>query len=50
LSRVVTAELVHLGVPQSEIAAQGLGDTRPRVPSATAMRETQNRRAEIFRR
>ena len=49
-ARVVAAALVRLGVPQSEIAVQGLGDTRPLVPTAAGVREPQNRRVEIILR
>ena len=47
-ARTVAAELVRLGVPQSEIAVQGFGDTRPLVPTAAGVREPQNRRVEII--
>ncbi len=49
-ARTVAAELVRLGVPQSEIAVQGFGDTRPLVPTAAGVREPQNRRVEIILR
>ena len=49
-ARVVAAELVRLGVPQSEIAVQGFGDTRPLVATAAGVREPQNRRVEIVLR
>jgi outer membrane protein OmpA-like peptidoglycan-associated protein len=43
----VAAELVRLGVPQSQIAVEGFGYTRPLVPTAAGVREPQNRRVEI---
>jgi OOP family OmpA-OmpF porin len=43
----VSAELVRLGVPQSEIAVFAYGDTHPLVPTAAGVREPQNRRVEI---
>ncbi len=49
-ARAVASELVRLGVPQSEIAVQGFGDTRPLVPTAAGVREPQNRRVEIILR
>jgi len=49
-ARAVAAELVRLGVPQSEIAVQGFGDTRPLVATAAGVREPQNRRVEIILR
>ena len=49
-ARAVAAELVRLGVPQSEIAVEGFGDTRPLVPTAAGVREPQNRRVEIILR
>lgn len=44
----VAAELVKDGVPQSEIVAQGFGDTKLLVPTAAGVREPQNRRVEII--
>ena len=44
----VAAELVHDGVPQNEIVAQGFGDTHLLVPTAANVREPQNRRVEII--
>ncbi len=49
-ARAVAAELVRHGVPQSEIAVQGFGDTRPLVQTAAGVREPQNRRVEIILR
>jgi outer membrane protein OmpA-like peptidoglycan-associated protein len=49
-ARAVAAELVRRGVPQSEIAVQGFGDTRPLVPTQAGVREPQNRRVEIILR
>ncbi len=49
-ARVVAAELIRLGVPQSEIAVQGFGDTRPLIATAAGVREPQNRRVEIILR
>jgi len=43
----VAAELVRLGVPKNEIAITAYGDTKPLVPTAPGVRETQNRRVEI---
>jgi OmpA-OmpF porin, OOP family len=43
----VAAELVRLGVPQSEIGIMAYGDTHPLVPTAAGVREPQNRRVEI---
>ena len=47
-ARAVEAELVRDGVPQSEIAIQGFGETHPLVPTANGVREPQNRRVEII--
>jgi outer membrane protein OmpA-like peptidoglycan-associated protein len=47
-ARAVAAELVKDGVPQSEIAIHGFGETHPLVPTATEVREPQNRRVEII--
>jgi OOP family OmpA-OmpF porin len=44
----VAAELVRDGVPESEITAQGFGDTKLLVPTAAGVREPQNRRVEII--
>ena len=46
----VAGELVRRGVPQAEIAVQGLGETRPLVPTQAGVREPQNRRVEIILR
>ena len=43
----VAAELVRLGVPQSEISVMAYGDTHPLVQTAAGVREPQNRRVEI---
>ena len=47
-AQTVAAELVRRGVPQSEIAIEAFGDTRPLVPTAPGVREPQNRRVEII--
>ena len=44
----VEAELIRDGVPKSEIAIQGFGETHPLVPTAQGVREPQNRRVEII--
>jgi len=44
----VEAELVKDGVPQSEIAIHGYGESNPLVPTAKGVREPQNRRVEII--
>jgi len=49
-ARAVAGELVRHGVPQAEIAIQGLGDTHPLVPTQAGVREPQNRRVEIVLR
>ena len=46
----VAAELVRDGVPRSEIAIRGFGETHPLVPTAQGVREPQNRRVEIILR
>ena len=43
----VAAELVRLGVPQSGISVTAFGDTKPIVPTASGVREPQNRNVEI---
>jgi len=43
----VQSELVHDGVPASEIAIHGYGESNPLVPTAPGVREPQNRRVEI---
>ena len=43
----VRAELVRLGVNDSEIVTQALGETDPLVPTPDGVREPQNRRVEI---
>jgi OOP family OmpA-OmpF porin len=49
-AQTVAAELVRLGVPQTEINILAFGDTRPLVPTAAGVREPQNRRVEIILR
>jgi OOP family OmpA-OmpF porin len=49
-ARAVAAELVRHGVAQAAIDIQGLGDTRPLVPTSAGVREPQNRRVEIVLR
>ena len=44
----VAAELVHDGVPRSEIGIHGFGESSPLVPTAQGVREPQNRRVEII--
>lgn len=44
---VVAAELVRDGVPRAEIAVQGIGANRPRVPAVAGVGEPQNRRVQI---
>ncbi len=43
----VRAYLATHGVPQGAIAAQGFGESNPRVATADGVRELQNRRVEI---
>jgi outer membrane protein OmpA-like peptidoglycan-associated protein len=43
----VAAELVRLGVPAAAISVSSFGDTRLLVPTASGVREPQNRRVEI---
>ena len=43
----VRAYLAAHGVPQGAIAAQGFGESNPRVATADGVRELQNRRVEI---
>jgi outer membrane protein OmpA-like peptidoglycan-associated protein len=43
----VAAELVRLGVAKMSIVITAFGDTKPLVPTATGVREPQNRRVEI---
>jgi OmpA-OmpF porin, OOP family len=47
-AQAVAAELVRDGVPQSEIAIQGFGDTHLLVATGPGVREPQNRRVEII--
>ncbi len=44
----VEAELIHDGVPKTEIAIHGYGESNPLVPTAAGVREPQNRRVEII--
>jgi OmpA-OmpF porin, OOP family len=46
-AQAVAAELVHDGVPQNAITAQGFGDTHLLVSTGPGVREPQNRRVEI---
>jgi len=46
-ARVVAAELVRDGVPQSAISMHAYGDTKLLVPTGPNVREPQNRRVEI---
>jgi outer membrane protein OmpA-like peptidoglycan-associated protein/outer membrane protein W len=46
-AHTVAAELVRNGVPQSVIDVQGFGENHPLVPTASGVREPQNRRVEI---
>jgi outer membrane protein OmpA-like peptidoglycan-associated protein len=46
-AQAVAAELVKDGVPKSELAIKGFGDTHPMVPTGPGVREPQNRRVEI---
>ena len=46
----VRAELVRDGVAAGEIGVRGLGESNPLVPTATGVREPQNRRVEIVLR
>jgi outer membrane protein OmpA-like peptidoglycan-associated protein len=47
-AETVAAELVKDGVPKSEIAIQGFGETHLLVPTGAGVREPQNRRVEII--
>jgi OOP family OmpA-OmpF porin len=47
-ARSVQAELVKDGVPQAAIDIHGFGETHLLVPTATGVREPQNRRVEII--
>ncbi len=49
-AKAVAGELVRLGVPSSEIEIQGYGESNPLVPTASGVREPQNRRVEIILR
>jgi outer membrane protein OmpA-like peptidoglycan-associated protein len=44
----VKAELVRAGIPETQIAVIGRGETQPLVPTADGVREPQNRRVEIL--
>jgi outer membrane protein OmpA-like peptidoglycan-associated protein len=46
-ARVVAAELVRDGVPQSAISMHAYGDTKLLVPTGPGVREPRNRRVEI---
>jgi len=47
-ANAVKAELVRLGVPESEIAVAGRGEAEPLVATADGIREPQNRRVQII--
>ncbi len=47
-AEAVQGELVRDGVPKNAITIQGFGETHPLVPTATGVREPQNRRVEII--
>jgi outer membrane protein OmpA-like peptidoglycan-associated protein/opacity protein-like surface antigen len=47
-ANAVKAELVRLGIPASDIAVVGKGETEPLVQTADGVREPQNRRVEII--
>lgn len=47
-ANAVKAELVRLGVPESEIAVGGRGEAEPLVATADGIREPQNRRVQII--
>lgn len=47
-AEAVRAELVHLGVPASDIGVAWKGEADPRVPTPNGVREAQNRRVEII--
>lgn len=47
-AKAVMAELVKDGIPSRSIAIMGYGETHPLVPTATGVREPQNRRVEII--
>jgi OOP family OmpA-OmpF porin len=46
-ANAVAVALEHMGVPRSDMAIHGLGESNPRVPTAQGVREPQNRRVEI---
>ncbi len=47
-ARSVQTELEHDGIPSSDIAIRGYGETNPLVQTAQGVREPQNRRVEII--
>ncbi len=47
-AQAVAGELVRDGVSQNAINIQGFGETHPLVPTASGVREPQNRRVEII--
>ena len=47
-AEVVQAELVRDGVPRAAISIHGYGEQNPLVPTATGVREPQNRRVQII--
>ena len=47
-AKSVQAELVRDGVTQAAIAIRGYGESNPLIPTATGVREPQNRRVEII--
>jgi len=49
-AEAVESELVRDGVPASEIAVHGYGESNPLVATAKGVREPQNRRVEIILR
>lgn len=49
-ARAVSEELIRSGVPQTEIAIQSFGETRPLVPAQIGAREPHNRRVKIILR
>ena len=46
-ANAVAVALRRMGVPRSDMAIHGLGESNPRVPTAQGVREPQNRRVEI---
>ncbi len=47
-AKSVESELIRDGVAQGEITIRGLGESSPLVPTASGVREPQNRRVEII--